>query len=178
MAKKKQGRSQKRRSERKVLDAFHLAERANNGSGSDSDNGDDDLHVRDGIMDARKFMKNQENDDGLEDEELDSDEAMASDDDFDVLNSKFSQTLRDKSKKKRRGSDDDTSDEDDDDGYHSIDESQLVTLSEAWDMDDKDLASSKKSKDVVLDDNWDTASSAEEEENSDSGSDSDSRLGF
>ncbi|KAF8004943.1 hypothetical protein HF325_000400 [Metschnikowia pulcherrima] len=145
MAKKKQGRSQKKRSERKVLDAFHLAERAANGSESGSEGENDDLQVRDGIMDARKFMKNA-NGDGLEDEELDSDEAMASDDDYDVLNTKFSQTIRDKSKKRRRGEDSDSSSEDDE-GYHSIDESQLVTLSEAWDMDERDLAQAKKTKD-------------------------------
>lgn len=155
MAKKKQGRSQKRRSEKKILDAFHLAERGiNNSDGSDSDN--DDLQVRDGIMDARKFMKNQD-DDEFEDEELDSDEALGSDDDYDVLNSKFSQTIRDKRKNK---------DEESESEYDSIDESQLVTLSEAWDLDDKHSATKKtqapqqpKALDVVLDDNWDSESS-------------------
>ncbi|KAJ8144681.1 hypothetical protein OY671_002238 [Metschnikowia pulcherrima] len=180
MAKKKQGRSQKKRSERKVLDAFHLAERAANGSESGSEGENDDLQVRDGIMDARKFMKNA-NGDGLEDEELDSDEAMASDDDYDVLNTKFSQTIRDKSKKRRRGEDSDSSSEDDE-GYHSIDESKLVTLSEAWDMDERDLAQAKKSKDVVLDDAWDTASSdagsaSESESHSESESESESESG-
>lgn len=183
MAKKKQGRSQKRRSERKVLDAFHLAERAENGSGSGSEDLDnDDLQVRDGIMDARKFQKNAgDGNEGLEDEELDSDEAMGSDDDYDVLSTKFSHTLRAKNKKtkqknKKNGSVSSESESDDaesDDGYHSVDESQFVPLSEAWDMDDRDLAASKRSSDVVLDDAWDTES-LQSESGSESGSESDS----
>lgn len=166
MAKKKQGRSQKRRSEKKILDAFHLAERGQNGSdGSDSDN--DELQVRDGIMDARKFMKNQDDDEGFEDEEIDSDEALNSDDDYDVLNSKFSQTIRDKRKNKNK------KDLESDSEYDSIDESQLVTLSEAWDLDDK-YNSSKRSKnsekktlEVVLDDEWESESSESEIESDD-----------
>lgn len=170
MAKKKQGRSQKRRSEKKILDAFHLAERGQNGSdGSDSDN--DELQVRDGVMDARKFMKNQDDDDAFEDEEIDSDEALNSDDDYDVLNSKFSQTIRDKRKNKQ--------DVESDGEYDSIDESQLVTLSEAWDLDDK-FNSSKRSKaldkanqEVVLDDEWESESSQSEIESEDDEQDED-----
>lgn len=170
MAKKKQGRSQKRRSEKKILDAFHLAERGVNGN-DDSDSDNDDLQVRDGVMDARKFMKNQEDDDDFDDEELDSDEALNSDDDYDVLNSKFSQTIRDKRKNKTG--------EDSDSEYDSIDESQLVTLSEAWDLDEKPFSSRKtkgtegpKPLDVVLDDNWQSESSESELE-SEKDSDSD-----
>lgn len=175
MAKKKQGRSQKRRSEKKVLDAFHLAERAQNRS-EDSDSDNDELQVRDGIMDARKFVKNQgQVDDDFDDEELDSDEVLNSDDDYDVLNSKFSRSIRD------QRTDKNAQDSDNESNYDSIDESQLVTLSEAWDLDDK--LSSKMSKtrqgdpkalDVVLDDNWESESSQSQEEQEENESDDES----
>ncbi|CUM57672.1 unnamed protein product [Debaryomyces tyrocola] len=180
--------STRKRSSQKVLDAFQIAERAENRSEDDSDNrpGDeDDLEVHDGIMDASKFLANKSKDDeGLSDEELDSDEALGSDDDYDVLTSKFSQTIRDKEKKRKlnekkrkRGEyrDSESEDEDEDEGYASIDESQLVTLSQAWDMDEKDAKSLQKSNDkndLVLDDAWESESSEEDsEEESDEESD-------
>ncbi|RKP30027.1 small-subunit processome [Metschnikowia bicuspidata] len=149
MAKKKQGRSQKHRSEKKILDAFHLAECRENGS-DESDSGEE-LQVRDGIMNARKFMKNPD-DDAFEDEEIDSDEVLNSGDDYDVLDSKFSHTIRDK---RKNGVESESE-------YDSIDESQLVTLSEAWDLEEKYNASktAKKvksgSSDVVLEDTWES----------------------
>lgn len=170
--------SSRKRSSQKVLDAFQIAERAENRSEDDSDNrpGDeDDLEVHDGIMDASKFLANKSKDDeGLSDEELDSDEALGSDDDYDILTSKFSQTIRDKEKKRKlnekkrkRGEyrDSESEDEEEDEGYASIDESQLVTLSQAWDMDEKDAKSLQKSNDnndLVLDDAWESESSEEE----------------
>lgn len=172
--------SSRKRSSQKVLDAFQIAERAENRSEDDSDHrpGDeDDLEVHDGIMDASKFLANKSKDDeGLSDEELDSDEALGSDDDYDVLTSKFSQTIRDKEKKRKlnekkrkRGEyrDSESEDEDEDEGYASIDESQLVTLSQAWDMDEKDAKSLQKSNDnndLVLDDAWESESSEDESE--------------
>lgn len=190
MARKQQG--SKKRSSRKILDAFQIAERAENGGGSDSDDGSgDDLVVRDGIMDASRLLGKKSNnskrgkrgdDSGseLEDEEIDSDEALGSDDDYDVLNSTISQSIRDKQKKmktraknKRMGKDILDSEESEDEGYNSLDESQLVGLSEAWDMDDKDLKSMQKSKskadnEVVLDDKWESESEAESESESES----------
>lgn len=177
----------RKRSSRKILDAFQIAERAENGSGSE-DGGDGDMEILDGVMDARKLVKDGSASDKFIDEELDSDEALGSDDDFDILNSKFSQSIRDKKKKakelerkKRRGeqvSDDEDSEEDE--GYHSIDESKLVSLSEAWDMDDKDQRVDKeKSGDIVLDDAWESEESESEaseegSEEEESGSDADS----
>ncbi|CAH2350181.1 U3 small nucleolar RNA-associated protein 14 [[Candida] railenensis] len=188
-------RTSKKRSSRKILDAYQIAQRAENGQNSDdsaNDASDDDLVVRDGVMDASRLVgkkkktkgrKGKDSDDEMEDEEIDSDEALGSDDDYDVLNSKFSQTIRDKSKKlkdraraKRNGKKqiESSSSEEEDDGYASIDESQLVGLSEAWDMDDKDLAKvnkdSKKNNadgEIVLNDDWESESN-----NEDSGSDS------
>lgn len=172
--------STRKRSSQKVLDAFQIAERAENRSDDDSDNrsGDeDDLEVHDGIMDASKFLANKSKDgEEFSDEELDSDEALGSDDDYDVLTSKFSQTIRDKQKKKKlkekkrkRGdyNSSESEEEDEDEGYASIDESQLVTLSEAWDMDEKDAKSLQKSNnknELVLDDAWESESSEEDSE--------------
>lgn len=172
--------STRKRSSQKILDAFQIAERAENRSEDDSDyrsGDDDDLEVHDGIMDASKFLADKgKNRDEFSDEELDSDEALGSDDDFDVLSSKFSQTIRDKEKKRklrekkrRRGQEasESESEDEEDEGYASIDENQLVSLSEAWDMDDKDAKSLQKSNDkndLVLNDAWESESSDEESE--------------
>lgn len=153
------GGSTKKRSTQKILDAFQIAQRAEEGE-QDSDEGSgDDLVVRGGIMDAssllgkprdtKKRSKRRDSDDELEDEEIDSDGVLGSDDDYDVMNSKFSQTIRDKAKKKQS-----KAEFGDDDAYDSIDESQLVGLSEAWDMDDKDAATPGSKSDVVLQDDW------------------------
>lgn len=180
MAKQKGRKSGKKRSQNKILDAFQIAERSSNGKNDYSleDDGND-LQIIDGVMDARKFTKNQQDDDDsdLEDEELDSDEALGSDDDYDVLNSTMSQTIRDKNKRRKRGEESES--ESEDEAYDSIDESQLVTLSEAWDMDDEDLGlkkklSSSKPKEVVFDDNLESESESESESGSEGSSESDS----
>lgn len=187
MAKSRGKKSGKKRSQNKILDAFQIAERSTNRKNDYSSEDDgDDLQVVDGVMDARKFMKNQGDDDDseLEDEELDSDEALGSEDEYDVLNSTMSQSIRDKRKKLKNLRESD-SDSDDNEAYDSIDESQLVTLSEAWDLDDKDLGLtdnnssdlvSKKSKEVVFDDNLESVSESESESesSSESGSESES----
>lgn len=186
MAKKSKA-SKGKRGSRKILDAYQIAERAENRKGDDfNEDSDEDIHqVRDGVLNASRFIKGKgdgedEEESEFEDEELDSDEALGSDDDYDILNSKFSQTIRDKAKreKRRQKGEDIESSEDEDDGYASIDEKELVSLSTAWDMDDKDLESLKKdqkdNKEIVLNDNWDTASS---ESDSDSDSESDEESG-
>ena len=87
--------------------------------------------------------------DSFVDEELDSDEAYGSDAYDDVLNSKFSQTIRDRRKERRLkgeldgvSSDDNRSSEEknseEDENYTSIDEDELMPLSAVWDMDTKD----------------------------------------
>ncbi|EGV65946.1 hypothetical protein PSN45_003249 [Yamadazyma tenuis] len=185
MAKKTRqtGKSKAKRSNQKILNAFEIAERQENGSDSDGNSGDDDYRVQDGVLDASKFLNNAKKED-FSDDEIDSDEALGSDDDYDILNSKFSQSIRDKEKKlksraqrRRRGEKVESESDESDDGYSSIDEDQLVGLSEAWDMDDKDLAKSKMlaaDKDVVLDDAWESASSEESESDDESGSESES----
>lgn len=176
--------SSRRRSAKKALDAFQIAERAENGSeGSGAEQEDAELNIYDGIMDARRLLNKGkseqeefEDGQGMEDEEIDSDEAFGSDDDFDVLNSKFSQTIRDRAKRhkdraKRRAKGEDVSElEESDDGYVSVDENQFVSLSEAWAMDDADIAKLKKQNtEVVLDDNWESESEKSEiEEESES----------
>ncbi|EDK47191.1 conserved hypothetical protein [Lodderomyces elongisporus NRRL YB-4239] len=147
----KSGKSGKNRSSQKIIDAYQIAERQErrNQGGDDieEDEGNfaNSLAFEEGILDARSLLKDGQADEDLLDEEIDSDEALGSDDDYDVLDSKMSQSIRDKAKRKRLGQysdseDEEDDDDDDDEGYASIDESQLVTLSEAWDMDDRDLA--------------------------------------
>lgn len=178
MAKKGKSRGNflNKKSNNRILNAFEIAEQQENGIDNENanDNSDDGESLRDGVMDARKFMTGDQGQ-GFEDEEIDSDEAFGSDDDFDVLESKFSQTIRDKEKKKKlqqkksKGRPLPQS-ESEDDGYASIDEDQLVPLSVAWDMDDVNLkkaeGSNDKNKDVVLDDNWDTESSEDDSDES------------
>ncbi|CAK9437532.1 uncharacterized protein LODBEIA_P19100 [Lodderomyces beijingensis] len=169
--KSKSGKSTKNRSSQKLIDAYQIAERQerrNNRGGAESDDEDEgnyktDLAFEEGILDARKFLKDGQEDQDLLNEEIDSDEALGSDDDYDVLDSHMSQSIRDKAKRRKLGQESESdSDDDDDDGYASIDESQLVTLSEAWDMDDRDLASfqGKDNKEVVLNDDWVSESSS------------------
>lgn len=180
------GRSKSKRSKQKILNAFEIAERQENGSASENEyNSDDndDLNVQNGILDASKFFSEGQTKD-LDDEEIDSDEALGSDDDYDILSSKFSQTIGDKAKKqkendkrRRKGEVVSEEEEDEDEGYHSVDESQFVGLSEAWDLDDQDLQKSKgfgKSQDVVLDDEWASDSGSDSDPDSDSDSDSES----
>lgn len=170
------------------MNAFEIAERQENGSGSENEynsENDNELNVQDGILDASKFLKDGQNKE-FDDDEIDSDEALGSDDDYDVLNSRFSQTIRDKAKKqkskdkrRRKGEDVSEDEEDDEEGYSSIDESQLVGLSEAWDLDDKDLKKTKasgKDQEVVLDDAWDSESQADSESESESESDEDDEI--
>ncbi|KAK7677318.1 hypothetical protein QCA50_019745 [Cerrena zonata] len=108
---------------------------------------------------------------------------LGSDDDFDVLNSKFSQTIRDKEKKRKqkakqrkRGYQQSEESESEEEEYNSVDESEFIPLSEAWDLDDKDVSrSSKASKnqDIQLDDNWETESSEEDDEDDEEEEDDD-----
>ncbi|RCK66054.1 U3 small nucleolar RNA-associated protein 14 [Candida viswanathii] len=184
----KKGKTKTKRNAQKYLNAYQIAERQLNGGFSDDDSKDEIFmnersernsaykEFEDGILDARKYLL-----DDIQvdlDEEIDSDEALGSDDDYDVLNSKFSQTIRDKRKKmKRKGNDEEGDEEEEDDEsdgeYDSLDEGQLVTLSEAWDMDDRDLeetlGTKGKKNDIVLDDNWETESSEDEEDEEEEG---------
>lgn len=137
MARKKPQKSKpsKSRSSRKIHDAFQIAQRQESRNSKGGDDSDSENEVFDGVMDASKFLNRDQEE--FEDEELDSDEALGSDDDYDVLNSKFSQTIRDKAKarKVRKGG----MESDDEEDFSSVDEEQWVTLSQAWDMDEAEV---------------------------------------
>ncbi|KAG7829928.1 hypothetical protein KL943_005299 [Ogataea angusta] len=131
----------------RALNALEIAEAEQNSSsdiGSESEGENQKFKLGVLTVDGKDF----------EDEELDSDEALDSDDDYDVLNSKFSQTIRDKGET--------------DTGYDSIDESELIPLSEVWARDDEEMKRSG-GKELVLDDNLvsDESSSEESEESED-----------
>ncbi|CCE82469.1 Piso0_002196 [Millerozyma farinosa CBS 7064] len=186
MARKNKSGS-KKRSTSKALNAFEIAERAESRNRNEASDSEDELPVRDGVVDARKFLGDNadyDSDAELEDEEIDSDEALGSEDEYDVLNSKFSQTIRDKEKKKKikskKGHTSDSSSSDDnseEEGYSSIDESEFVPLSVAFDLNgdsSEKTNRNKGQKDVVLDDERDESQSEEsssDEDMSDSASD-------
>lgn len=134
MAKKK-SRSRAKVAKR-AQNALEIAEKemAGNESGSDGnfDFEDDNGPVVNLLRKVRGDDADGSDEDSFEDEELDSDEALGSDDDYDVLNSKMSQTIRDRKKNKNSVSSEDEG------GYTSIDEADLVPLSQVWDMDEKD----------------------------------------
>lgn len=156
-------RKTRAKSNKRAQNAFEIAQQQERARNGDSDSSDDDG----AIINPRKRFGNEDGEDNnsnseFEDEELDSDEALGSDDDFDILNTKFSQTIRDKQKKIKKGQIEE-GDDDEDEGYQSVDESQLLPLSAVWDLDDKDLINSKDTKDVILDDNWQSESESEDE---------------
>lgn len=139
MAKKKS--KSRSKSSRRVLDALQLAEREINGEfdGTSDNDRRQDARRNGTVVNLLKRSKGSADSDeddigseSFEDEELDSDEALGSDDDYDILNSKFSQTIRDKKKENA-----DYEEEEDEGGYTSIDEEDLMPLSQVWDMDGK-----------------------------------------
>lgn len=135
MAKKKnQTRSN---SSKRAQNALELAQDALEEGGYSSEENSDN-YSRKGVVNLLRNTKDNEEearngDESFEDEELDSDEAMGSDDDYDVMNSKFSQTIRDQNK---MGGIKPTPQGDEDDEYTSIDEDELLPLSEVWDRAD------------------------------------------
>ncbi|ONH76320.1 hypothetical protein BOH78_1295 [Pichia kudriavzevii] len=95
-------------------------------------------NFKDAILDASKFLNSRSSNvdnDGegdevpFDDEELDSDNALGSDDDLDDYMSK---TKGDVSERLNEFGEDE-------DGWESVDEGELMTLSEIWDRDDSEL---------------------------------------
>ncbi|ODV72454.1 Utp14p [Cyberlindnera jadinii NRRL Y-1542] len=167
----------KAKSTRRAQNAFEIASAQERAKHGDLDSDDDDG----AIVNPTRGSDDEGEDQEFEDEELDSDEALGSDDDFDVLSSKFSQTLRDKAKSKKKSGTKHQSDgqeeEEEEEGYNSIDESELVPLSAVWDLDEKDRKKSS-GKDIVLNDDWETESSQESEDDSESEEDDDDEEEF
>lgn len=143
---RKQGRKNFRNPSRKAHNALEIAQRelGDEDSGTDTEmqgskrNGAviNLLKRVQGAKDEDLDEAARASDESFEDEELDSDEALGSEDEFDVLNSKISQTIRD-SKKAGKGHTETLDSDGDNNGYNSFDEKELVSLSEVWDMDNK-----------------------------------------
>lgn len=158
---KKHGRlnkaSKPKNNDHKILNAFQIAEHSAQGA---DPNTDGDLAFEGGVMDARKFLKENKDED-LDDEELDSDGAYALGEE-DVLDLKFSQSIRDGKKAEL--------------DYDSVDESELVTLSEAFDMAEREAKqeakgfNGKSEPELVMDD--ESGSDSERDSSNDVGSDS------
>lgn len=173
------------KSSKRALNALELAEREIEGN-SDSEVEDYHRSKKNGtVVNLLKRVNGGGDDDdedgseSFEDEELDSDEALNSDDDFDVLNSKFSQTIRDKKKKGEYNS------EDEDENYTSIDEDELMPLSAIWDMESKPKEHSTAAKigtendlQLASDGSFDNSESESEEEESSSESEEESEDPF
>ncbi|QLG71693.1 hypothetical protein HG535_0C00420 [Zygotorulaspora mrakii] len=147
MSKHKSKTKSKSRSKltKRAQNALEIAEKEI--AGYDSQN-DDNMSRRPVVNLLRRVENGEsgESGDDFKDEELDSDEALGSDEDYDVMSSRFSQTIRD-AKKNAKGKES-VSESGDEGGYTSIDEEDLIPLSEVWDMDDN--ASGKKDKSVDL----------------------------
>lgn len=129
MAKK----SKSKVSKRKILDAFVIASKDIDRDAGESDG----VYENISIGNSQHLNSDEENNQNFEDEEIDSEDVLGSDDEYDIMNSKFSQTIRDN--KASRKTDKNINEESD--GYMSIDEKDLVPLSAVWDMDDKDQTS-------------------------------------
>ncbi|CCH60428.1 hypothetical protein TBLA_0C06330 [Henningerozyma blattae CBS 6284] len=178
MAKTKRKGNSRKKSAKRVLNALEIAEKELNGFNSSSD---EESYNKSGsgrrknVVNLLKRVQRGESrdddddvsDDSFVDEELDSDDALGSDDDYDVLNSKFSQTIRDMTKKSGKEYVPDYIDEEE--GYTSIDEDDLMPLSAVWDMEDKtkdddisDSDTEQSKNQLKLDDNLSESSSNEE----------------
>lgn len=123
---------------KRAQNALEIAEKELAGYDSEVDE-EYDSNRNGAVVNLLKRVEGNRNDeadqDSFEDEELDSDEALGSADEYDVMNSKLSQTIRDSKKKSKTQN---TSVTDDEGGYTSIDEADLIPLSKVWDMDDKE----------------------------------------
>lgn len=146
---------------------------------------------RDAVLNASRFLKKKsgrnvddnEEDDDLEfdDEELDSDAALGSDDDLDDYMVKKKNGKNGKNKVIKNDKKINQYGEDED-GWESVDEGELMTLSELWDRDDSELKSlnkkdngiKNKDKDIVFDDNNDASEESESESGEESGEESES----
>lgn len=124
----------KRQSKRRALNALEIAARE---VGDRSDSDGEAVGRHNAIVNPQKGSDDDSADESFEDEELDSDEAFGSDDDYDVMSSRFSQTIRDKKKAKKSVKKHYDSEEDEG-GYTSIEEEELLPLSAVWDRDDKE----------------------------------------
>lgn len=193
MAKKNKTKS-RAKIQNRALNAFEIAEREvkskrNTRHNSDYESESDDPY-RD--PDASQSDNNGEVKEE-DDEEIDSDEAFGSSEEEEILDSSSWKNKRKswkkKHQKKSKGGDDsdddlDLNEDDDEDGYESIDESELVSLSAVWDMDDKDLEEQRKAEtqstksainEIKL--NEQAGASSEEDSGSQSSDDSDSSEG-
>lgn len=168
MARKTKGKSRANRNalQNRALNAFDIAEDESNAklerrlkvNDINLDEASDDENAR--LMSGEVAPE--------DDEEIDSDEAMGSDDDYDLLD------------KKNRHKDESDSEEIDvndlDDGdYTDIDESELKPLSELWDMADQSPSDSDVAHDIdeSMSESLSESSDDDEDDESDSGDDAD-----
>lgn len=145
MAKKQKSKASSRvKTQNRALNAFEIAQKAENrAQGGPDDSGSDDPYADPDASDKSE----EEDGEAEEDEEIDSDEAFGSSDEEEILDSTNWRQKRKSWKQKGKGSDgeqDSNDEQEEEGGYSSIDESELLPLSAVWDLDDKDLEESTK----------------------------------
>lgn len=145
MAKKTRSKAaSKAKIQKRALNAFEIAEKAENRNRKGSDSESDDPFVDPDASDREDQDEDVAEED---DEEIDSDEAFGSSDEEEILDSRNWKNKR-KAWKKKNGkggeSDEDIEESEEEEGYSSIDESELLPLSAVWDLDDKDLQETMK----------------------------------
>ncbi|SCV02000.1 LAME_0G19922g1_1 [Lachancea meyersii CBS 8951] len=167
-------KSKTKPSKKRVQNALEIAQRELNGSSDEESGFSRDLRRNGTVINPHRRSSDAGDDsteDKFEDEEIDSDEALGSEDEFDVMNSKFSQTIRDRKKTAKNGDLPSDDEEDEEGGYTSIDEDDLMPLSAVWDLDDK-TNSVQDSLNLVDDDQEEEEEDEEEEDSSEDEDDS------
>lgn len=141
MAKKYKSKSRSK-STKRALNALEIAKKELDGGASDSDDGQYNSRRNGTVVNLLKRVERNDgsdsedlSNDSFEDEELDSDEALGPDDDFGVMGPKLSQAVRDG--KTSYSNEEIDVDNINDGGYTSIEEDDLMSLSQVWDMDNK-----------------------------------------
>lgn len=149
----------------KIYNAFDIAEasieeknKRNKKKGKKIQNNEDEDYDSDPLDGADQYIDSKliagQKFDEDEDEEIDSDEAFGSSEEDEILDSKKWREKRKYKKGKKPNASDSEAGSDDDFSYDSdgsIDKSQLVSLTEAWDMDDKDQEEFEKRNAKELD---------------------------
>ncbi|KAI0463354.1 hypothetical protein LJB42_003378 [Komagataella kurtzmanii] len=167
---KRSNKQSRSKTNRRIQDALQIAEKSERYQKSSRNQGSDDSDTEGAIMNAKRYVQGDYGDDNEEfvDEEIDSDEAFGPDDDFETFKSKG--TDKTTAKGKGRGKPSHFEDEDEvDEEEDSEDEEGLVTLSQAWDMDDSEKKKAnfaKSTQQLILNDNIDSAESSSEADSS------------
>lgn len=134
MAKRKGKTNSRNKSVNRALNAFDAAQPSD----------EDDIHLSEGDDETSKYLNGEVNSE--DDEDIDSDEALGSDDDWEeMVGRKRTAAGSDDNDDSDGGDDYAVGSDEDPEEYDNIDSNELMSLSQIWDMEDKG-SSSKKQK--------------------------------